>query len=77
MRSAAALGVDPAAAGEPALELLFDPQTSGGLLFGVAPEHRAEALQALHDAGDLRAAVIGSLRAPRAGELPGLLRVEL
>jgi selenide,water dikinase len=77
MRSAAALSVDPAAAGDLGLELLFDPQTSGGLLFGVAPERKAEALQALHDAGDLRAAVIGSLRTPRAGELPGLLRVEL
>lgn len=41
--------------------LLCDPQTSGGLLFGV-PAHRAgEALAALHAAGESEAAVIGTL----------------
>jgi selenide,water dikinase len=69
--------VAPAAAGDPALELLFDPQTSGGLLFGVAPERCAEALRRLHDVGDARAAAIGILRAPRDGEAPGLLHVDL
>jgi selenide,water dikinase len=39
--------------------LLFDPQTSGGLLFGVAPARAAEALAALHAAGDAGAAEIG------------------
>ena len=74
-RSAASLAVAAAAAADPALELLFDPQTSGGLLFGVAPERTSEALQCLHDAGDPHAAAIGTLRAPRADEPAGLLRV--
>src|SRR5262249_10423684 len=65
-----------AGAGDPALELLFDPQTSGGLLFGVAADRWAESLRALHEAGDLRAAAIGRLRAPRAGERAGQLRVD-
>jgi selenide,water dikinase len=39
--------------------LLFDPQTSGGLLFGAAAEHAESALAALHEAGDLGAAAIG------------------
>jgi len=39
--------------------LLFDPQTSGGLLFGVAAERADAAVVALHEAGDLSAAVIG------------------
>ena len=76
-RSRAALAVSAEAAGDPALELLFDPQTSGGLLFGVAPERSAEAVRSLHDAGDTQAAAIGTLRVPRADELAGLLRVEL
>jgi selenide,water dikinase len=39
--------------------LLFDPQTSGGLLFGVAPEQADAALAALQEGGDSGAAVIG------------------
>lgn len=39
--------------------LLFDPQTSGGLLFGAAAEHAEAALAALHEAGDPGAAAIG------------------
>lgn len=76
-RACAALVATPEAADHPAFELLFDPQTSGGLLFGVAPEHAAGALASLRGAGDAQAAVIGSLRAPRAGEAPGLVRVEV
>ena len=57
--------VDGAAARHPALDLLFDPQTSGGLLLGI-PAERAEALlRALRAAGDAAAAVIGRSR-PRA-----------
>jgi selenide, water dikinase len=33
------------------LDLLYDPQTSGGLLIFVADEHAAQALQALRSAG--------------------------
>jgi selenide,water dikinase len=39
--------------------LLFDPQTSGGLLFGVVAERADAAVAVLHDAGDLGAAAIG------------------
>jgi len=61
-----ALWADAAAARRPALDLLFDPQTSGGLLLGI-PADRGEALlRALHAAGDPAAAVIGVVAAPRA-----------
>jgi selenide,water dikinase len=53
-------GVDPVDA-----ELLFDPQTSGGLLFGVAPERADETVAALRTAGDVDAAVIGEVAPPR------------
>jgi selenide,water dikinase len=67
-RARAALAADAAALRDPALELLFDPQTSGGLVFGVPPGRSSEALRSLHRAGDARAAVIGRLRAARPGE---------
>ncbi len=55
-------GADPSA-----LELLFDPQTSGGLLIG-APAERAEALTAaLHRAGDHAAAIVGEVVESDAG----------
>jgi selenide,water dikinase len=47
----------------PAGALLFDPQTSGGLLFGVAAERADAAVAALHAAGDEVAAVVGSVAA--------------
>jgi selenide,water dikinase len=75
-RPTASLELAPAALRDPALELVFDPQTSGGLIFGVAPGRAAEALRLLHDAGDAQAAVIGRLRAARAGEPAGMLRVD-
>jgi selenide,water dikinase len=39
--------------------LLFDPQTSGGLLFGVAAGRADAAVAALREAGDVAAAAIG------------------
>ena len=45
----------------PARDILFDPQTSGGLLFGVTRERSAAALARLHEAGDLGASVIGEV----------------
>jgi len=54
----------------PAGALLFDPQTSGGLLFGVAEERAAAALAALHEVGDAAAAVVGRV-------LPGPPRIAL
>jgi selenide,water dikinase len=50
--------------------LLYDPQTAGGLLISVAPDHAEEILTSLRRAG-LNAAKIGSVRGPyRAG--PGV-----
>lgn len=53
-------------ADRPALEVVFDPQTSGGLLFGVAAECAADALAALRAGGDPDAALIGSVCTPLA-----------
>lgn len=53
-------GVDPAA---PRLRLLFDPQTSGGLLAAIAPDQAAETVQRLRNAGDSDAAIIGNFTA--------------
>lgn len=63
-----ALRVAPPAAGRPELGVLFDPQTSGGLLFGVAPERAEEAVAALCAGGDAEAAVIGEVTPPRADQ---------
>jgi selenide, water dikinase len=65
-RARRAILVDPVAAPRPTLDALFDPQTSGGLLFGVAAARAEEALAALHAAGDKGAAVIGEVTAARA-----------
>jgi selenide,water dikinase len=59
------LAVDAARIDPPRIELCFDPQTSGGLLFGVAPERSGEALAALREAGDVEAALIGEATPPR------------
>jgi selenide,water dikinase len=61
-----AMWVDDAAARRPALDLLFDPQTSGGLLLGIPAERARALLQALRAAGDPAATVIGVVGAPRA-----------
>jgi selenide,water dikinase len=65
-RARRAMLVDDAAAGRPALDLLFDPQTSGGLLLGIPAPRRDALLRALHAAGDDAAVVIGEIMAPRA-----------
>ncbi len=57
-----ALVVLPDAAEDPRLDLLFDPQTSGGLLFGLPPSRVDEALGRLD-----QAAVIGEVR-PQRGD---------
>ncbi|MEE3326375.1 MAG: selenide, water dikinase SelD, partial [Myxococcota bacterium] len=47
---------------DPALyELLFDPQTSGGLLMATSAEKSHDLLQALRSSGDSRARVIGRI----------------
>ena len=60
-----AIVVDEAAAGRPAGDLLFDPQTSGGLLLGIAPERSEALLRALHASGDAAACLIGEVTASR------------
>ena len=56
-----ALRIDPGVATRPELAALFDPQTSGGLLFGVAAAARGRGGRALRDAGDVAAACIGEV----------------
>ncbi len=53
-------------ASSPRVELLFDPQTSGGLLFAVHPSAVERALEDLTRGGDPSAAVIGRVLEPRA-----------
>ena len=43
-------------------EIFVDPQTSGGLLVSVPPDQGHSLLAALHDAGEGRARIIGSVR---------------
>jgi selenide,water dikinase len=45
-------------------DLIFDPQTSGGLVIAIAPHHAAECLKKLQDAGVSSPAIIGEVTAP-------------
>jgi len=63
-RARRAMLVDPDTARSPALDLLFDPQTSGGLLLGVAPERSPALLSAVSLAGGA-AVVIGRVEPAR------------
>jgi selenide,water dikinase len=55
------LALAPELESDPRCALLFDPQTSGGLLFGVPAGSARRALEALRAAGDGGAAVIGEV----------------
>jgi len=59
IRCARAIGNATAGNGHAAYPLLFDPQTSGGLLAAVAPSVADECITALKAAGYLSASVIG------------------
>ena len=60
-------GLDPA---RPEVELLFDPQTSGGLLLSVPSDESGRLVEALQGAGVSAAARIGQVVAAKAAE-PG------
>ena len=60
-RARRALSIAPEAAARPTLDVLFDPQTSGGLLFGVRAARVAEVVAALRAGGDVSATVIGEV----------------
>lgn len=49
--------------------LLFDPQTSGGLLIAVPADHAEQFLQALHSAGVPEAAIVGRVVAEHPGQI--------
>ena len=72
-RARRAMLVEPDAARRDALDLLFDPQTSGGLLIAVSRERAPAMLRALHATGDATAALIGEVTPPRPDG--GLIRV--
>jgi len=63
-----ALRIDASAQAHPALDILFDPQTSGGLLFAVPAERAEAALTALRAGGDRDAALIGEVTPPRGDQ---------
>ena len=50
--------------GHPAYPVLFDPQTSGGMLLAVSPKHVHAALERLAEQSDIPAAVIGEVTDP-------------
>jgi selenide,water dikinase len=58
---------------DPRVRLLFDPQTSGGLLAAVPPDQADECLRALRLGGDPRSAIVGTVR--DAAGTPALIRV--
>lgn len=50
-------------------DLCFDPQTSGGLLFSVAPENASALLKDLQEAGIVRATIIGEVIPGEGGKI--------
>jgi selenide,water dikinase len=65
-RARRAMLVEPDAARRETLDLLFDPQTSGGLLIAVPRDRGPAMLSALRAAGDGAAAIIGEVGPPRS-----------
>jgi selenide,water dikinase len=65
-RARRAMLVESEAARRETLDLLFDPQTSGGLLIAVPRDRGPTMLSALRAAGDGAAAIIGEVGPPRS-----------
>jgi selenide,water dikinase len=57
---------------DPRFSLLFDPQTSGGLLFGIATDRADSIIEELRRNGDQDATVIGRVLPPRDDKLFGV-----
>lgn len=57
----------------PSADILFDAQTSGGLLAAIRADQAAEALEAIRECGDESAAIVGTVMKRTTGE--PLLRV--
>ena len=61
-----------------AYELLYDPQTAGGLLAAVPRDRAAACVAALREGGDLKAAVVGEvLSANDASAFPAAIEINL
>ena len=63
LAASAQLAASPATRASARFSLLFDPQTAGGLLAGIAPQRAGACLSALHEAGYGCAAIIGTVTA--------------
>jgi selenide,water dikinase len=61
--------VEAGGAGHPALELLYDPQTSGGLLIGIEAARADPLCEALRRGGDGDSVVLGEVEAAAEGPL--------
>jgi selenide,water dikinase len=73
--AASRLDYDEALEGNRAFELLFDPQTSGGLLAGVPSRDAQSCLEELRHSGYAQASIIGAVTAQRAGTARKRVRI--
>jgi selenide,water dikinase len=64
----ASAGQGLAAGNHPTRPLLFDPQTTGGLLFGVPADQAEKCVTALHATGSADAAIIGTVQTADAAK---------
>lgn len=60
-------GVVPGGEAHEAFPLIFDPQTSGGLLVSMPADAAEKYVSSLHDSGYYRAAIIGEVTPTREG----------
>ena len=74
-RAGRGLVLAPEAAVHPRLPLLYDPQTSGGLLLGVPDARAALAIERLRATGDGEAAIVGTVHSAREDGAPIEVRV--